>query len=157
MSKVSDAIAASHEADRTDIAANQDHLARTTWLGETTLKVSFSAHPRVGNKKARNSFYTWGIQGGTMMLFLIIGTLAGVLLGLRFKVFVVIPFMLIIACAIIATGDGLKTIALTILATAVLVQIGYVLGLVVRVWAGRYLRRRKNPRYQPSKSKPVSF
>lgn len=92
-----------------------------------------------------------------MMLFLIIGTLAGVLLGLRFKVFVVIPFMLIIACAIIATGDGLKTIALTILATAVLVQIGYVLGLVVRVWAGRYLRRRKNPRYQPSKSKPVSF
>ena len=91
------------------------------------------------------------------MLFLIIGTLAGVLLGLRFKVFVVIPFMLIIACASIATGDGLKAIAVTILATAVLVQIGYVLGLVVRVWAGRYLRTRKNPRYQPSKSKPVSF
>ena len=92
-----------------------------------------------------------------MMLFLIIGTLAGVLLGLRFKVFVLVPFILILACAIIATGDGLKAITLTILATAVLLQIGYMLGLVVRVWAGRYLRKRKNPRYQPSKSKPVSF
>jgi len=43
------------------------------------------------------------------------------------------------------------------LATAVLLQIGYILGVVVRVWAGRYLKRPKNPRYQPSKSKPVSF
>ena len=92
-----------------------------------------------------------------MMLFLIIGTLAGVLLGLRFKVFVLVPFILIIACAIVATGHGLKAIALTILATAVLLQIGYMLGLVVRVWAGRYLRKRKNPRYQASKSKPVSL
>jgi len=92
-----------------------------------------------------------------MMLFLIIGTLAGVLLGLRFKVFVLVPFILIIAGAIIATGHGLKALALTILATAVLLQIGYMLGLVVRVWAGRYLMKRKNPRDQPSKSKPVSL
>ena len=91
------------------------------------------------------------------MLFLIIGTLAGALLGLRFKVFVIVPFTLILACAIIATGDGLTAIAVTILATAVLVQIGYMLGLVVHVWGGSYLRRRKTPRYQPSKSKPVSF
>jgi hypothetical protein len=86
-----------------------------------------------------------------MMLFLIIGTLAGALLGLRFKVLVLVPFILILACAIIATRDDLKAIALTILVTAVLLQIGYVLGLVVRVWAGR------NPRCQPSKSKPVSL
>jgi Na+(H+)/acetate symporter ActP len=92
-----------------------------------------------------------------MMFFLIIGTLAGVLLGLRFKVLVLVPFILILACAIIAMGDGLKATTLTILATAVLLQIGYMLGLVVRVWAGRYLRKRKNPRYQPSKSKPVSL
>jgi len=65
--------------------------------------------------------------------------------------------MLIIACAIIATGHGLGGIALTIFATAVLLQVGYILGLVVRVQAGRYLRRPKIPRYQPSKSKPVSF
>jgi hypothetical protein len=92
-----------------------------------------------------------------MMLFLIIGTLAGVLLGLRFKVLVLVPFILILACAIIATGHGLKAIALTILATAVLLQGGYILGLVVRIRAGRYLRRQKLPRNQPSKSKPVSF
>ena len=56
-----------------------------------------------------------------MMLFLIIGVLGGVLLGLRFKIFVLVPFILILACAIIATGDGWKAIALTILATAVLI------------------------------------
>jgi len=92
-----------------------------------------------------------------MTPFLIIGTLAGVLLGLRFKVLVLVPFILILACAIIATGDGLSAIALTILATAVLLQIGYMLGLVVRIWAGRYLSARKNPRYQSAKSKPVRF
>ena len=91
------------------------------------------------------------------MLFLIVATLAGVLLGLRFKILVLVPIILILACAIIATGDGLKAIALTILATALLLQIGYALGLVVRVWTGRYLGARKNPRYRSAKSKPVSF
>ena len=91
------------------------------------------------------------------MLFLIIGVLGGVLLGLRFKIFVLVPFILILACAIIATGDGWKAIALTILATAVLIQIGYVLGLIGRLSAGRYVRRRKDPRYQPSKSNSASF
>ena len=92
-----------------------------------------------------------------MMLFLIIGALAGALLGLRFKVFVLVPLILILACAIIASGDRWKAIAFTILATAVLVQIGYVLGRVCCVWAGRYLRRRKDPRYQPPKSNSASF
>ena len=79
------------------------------------------------------------------MLFLIIGALAGVLLGLRFKVFILVPFILILACAIIATSDGWKAIVLTTLATAVLIQIGYALGLAGRVWAARHLRGRKNP------------
>jgi hypothetical protein len=92
-----------------------------------------------------------------MMLFLIIGASAGVLLGLRFKVFILVPFILIIACAIAATGNGWKAIALTMLATAVLVQIGYLLGRAGRVLAARYLRRRKTPRYQPSKSNSASF
>jgi hypothetical protein len=91
------------------------------------------------------------------MLFFIIGTLAGVLLGLRFKVFVLVPFILIFACAIVATGDGWKAIVLTTLTTAVLIQIGYVLGVVGRLSAGRYLRRRKDRRYQPSKSNSISF
>jgi len=113
---------------------------------------------QLGNKKARSLFLLLGIRG--MMLFLIIGTLVGVLLGLRFKVLVLVPFILILACAIIARGGGLEAIALAILATAVLVQIGYMFGyllvLVVRFWAGRYLRRRKDPRYQSSKSNSAS-
>ena len=96
-----------------------------------------------------------------MMLFVIIGTLAGALLGLRFKVLVLVPLILVLACAIIAKGGGLQPIALTILATAVLVQIGYMfgymLGLVVRFWAGRYFGRWMDSRYRSSKSKPVSF
>ena len=92
-----------------------------------------------------------------MMLFVIIGTLAGALLGLRFKVLVLVPLILVLACAIIAKGGGLQAIALTILATAVLVQVGDVLGRVCRVWAGRYLRRRKDSRYQSSKSNSACF
>jgi len=81
----------------------------------------------------------------------------GLLLGLRFEVFVLVPFLLIIACAIVITGHGLKTITLAILASAVLVQIGYMLGLVVRVQAGRSLRWRNMARCQASKPKPVSL
>jgi hypothetical protein len=79
------------------------------------------------------------------MLFLIIGTLAGVLLGLRFKVSVLVPFILILACAIVATGDGWRAIALTVLATAVLVQIGYLLGRVGSVCAAPALFPRRRP------------
>ena len=92
-----------------------------------------------------------------MMLFFIIGALAGVLLGLRFKVFILVPFILILACAIIATGGGWKAIVLTALATAVLIQIGYILGFAGRVCTARYARRRKNPRYRPSKSNSAGF
>jgi len=91
-----------------------------------------------------------------MMFFLIGGPILGILLGLRSgKAFVLVPVILILACAIIATGHGLKAIALTTLATAVLLQIGYMLGLVVRAWAAQYLSARKIPRYQSSKSKPA--
>jgi hypothetical protein len=92
-----------------------------------------------------------------MMLFAIIGILVGVLLGLRFKVLALVPFILILAFAIVATGDGLKAIALTILATAVLVQVGYALDLVVRVLAAQYLYlwARNRPRYPSSKSRRV--
>jgi hypothetical protein len=92
-----------------------------------------------------------------MTHFLIIGALAGALLGLRFKIFILVPFILILGCAIVATGDGWRAIALSVFATTALVQIGYLLGLTGRVWVGRYLMRPKNPRCQPSKSKPVSF
>jgi predicted membrane channel-forming protein YqfA (hemolysin III family) len=96
-----------------------------------------------------------------VMLFVIsggiVGLLVGMLLGLRFKVFVLVPFILIAACATIATGHGVKAIALAILATAMLLQIGYILGLVVRVWAAPYLWRRRISRSQLSKSKSNPF
>jgi Na+(H+)/acetate symporter ActP len=87
-----------------------------------------------------------------MMTFFIIGTIIGILLGLRFKVFVLVPATLIIASAVGATGGG-KTVAVTMLATAVLLQVGYVLGAVVRVYAEAYLR--EPLRHQFAKSKPA--
>jgi hypothetical protein len=90
---------------------------------------------------------------------LVIGTFGtlfiGTLLGLRFKVFVLVPAILIVACVIIATGDGLKAIAFTIFASAVTLQIGYALGLAVRVLAAQYLWARNKPRYRFSKSRRV--
>jgi len=85
-----------------------------------------------------------------------VGTLfLGMLLGLRFKVLVLVPFIVIAVCAIIIMGHGLKVVALTVLATALL-QIGYLLGVVVRVWAGARLWGQKVPRHQQlSKSKPA--
>jgi hypothetical protein len=82
----------------------------------------------------------------------VVGTLfIGTLLGLRFKVFVLVPAILIAACLIIATSDGLKAIAFTIFASAVTLQIGYALGLVVLVLAAQYLWARNKPRYPFSK------
>jgi hypothetical protein len=90
-----------------------------------------------------------------MMFFFIIGTVAGILLGLRFKVFVLIPAILIAAGAIIVTDHEPRVIALTMLATAALLQIGYILGCVVRVYAGAYLQARTAPRYRLSRSGPA--
>ena len=87
---------------------------------------------------------------------LLVGALfVGTLLGLRFKVLVLVPVILIAGSAIIAVGDGLKAIALTIMATAVLLQVGYALGLIVRVLAAQYLWAKNKPRYPFSKSRRV--
>jgi len=86
------------------------------------------------------------------MTFLIIGTVLGILLGLRFKVFVLVPATLVVACAIIATGHGPQAIALTVLATAVLLQVSYIVGCVVRAHAGVYLQSRKILRYRLPRS-----
>lgn len=89
-----------------------------------------------------------------LVIAMFVGTLfVGTLLGLRFKVFVLVPFIAIAACAIIVMGHGLKVVALTILATVVL-QIGYSFGVVIRVWGSR-LWGQKIQRHQLSKSKPA--
>ena len=90
-----------------------------------------------------------------MMVFLIIATIAGTLLGLRFKIFVLVPAVLIASVAVIITGHGLRAIFVTVLATTALLQIGYIFGCVVRVYAEAYLQARTPPRYGLSRSGPV--
>jgi hypothetical protein len=90
-----------------------------------------------------------------MMYFVAFGMIIGILLGLRFRVFVLVPATLIAACAIIATGHGAKTIAVTLLATTALLQIGYVLGCVVRMYADAYARERVALRHRLSRSRPA--
>jgi len=75
-------------------------------------------------------------------MFFLISGIVGILLGLRFKVFVLLPATLIASCTVIATGHSFKAIALTLLATAALLQIGYVLGCVIRAYADWHLPKR---------------
>jgi hypothetical protein len=88
------------------------------------------------------------------MLVTIVGILVGVLLALlRFKVLVLVPTILIAACAIIVAGHELRVIALTISATAALLQIGYLVGCIARLYADAHLRARKAPRGRLAKSR----
>jgi len=90
-----------------------------------------------------------------MISFLTISTIVGILLGLRFKVFALIPATLITACAVVGTMHGGKTIAVTVMATTALLQIGYVLGCVAYTYANAYRLERTG--HQLSKSKPAWF
>jgi hypothetical protein len=86
------------------------------------------------------------------MHFVIAGFLVGVLLALlRFKVLVLVPTMLI--AAIIVTDHELRVIALTLLATAALLQIGYLVGCTACVYADAHIRVWKALRRGLSKSK----
>jgi len=77
-----------------------------------------------------------------MMMSLMIGTIVGILLGLRFKVFILVPVILVAAGAIIVCGHGLKATVLTVVAAAVVLQIGYILGCAVRMYLDAYLHER---------------
>jgi hypothetical protein len=58
----------------------------------------------------------------------IIAMIAGVALGWRFKVFVLVPAIFVASGVIILTSHGLDVIALTLLSTVVVLQIGYFVG-----------------------------
>jgi membrane protein DedA with SNARE-associated domain len=70
-----------------------------------------------------------------MLTFLIFSAFAGVLLGLRFKVLVLIPatFLMVAAIAIAGIGNGQRvlTILLTIFGAAALLQLGYFAGCII--------------------------
>jgi len=90
-----------------------------------------------------------------MISFAAIGAIVGTLLGLRFKIFVLVPATLITAFAIVATVHGARIIAVTILATTVLLQIGYVLGFIAHAYADAYRQRRTAFRHHASRSHPA--
>jgi hypothetical protein len=63
----------------------------------------------------------------------VIAPIAGILLALRFKVFVLIPASLLAAAVIVAISRQPKlTTALTVVGTVVLLQIGYIAGMIAR-------------------------
>jgi len=90
-----------------------------------------------------------------MISFIAIGTIVGTLLGLRFKVFVLVPATLITALAVVATLHGARTIAITMLATTILLQIGYVLGCIAHAYADARWHGRTALRHRASKSHPA--
>jgi tetrahydromethanopterin S-methyltransferase subunit C len=69
-----------------------------------------------------------------MLVFLISGAIAGILLGIRFKVLVVVPASLLAAVIVVANGSGqqLGAVVLTLLGTVASLQIGYVVGSILR-------------------------
>jgi hypothetical protein len=93
--------------------------------------------------------------GTPMIYFFAMGAIVGILLGLRFKVFVLVPATLITAFAIVATVHGAKTIAVTILATTALLQIGYVLGCIAHAYADAFWQGRAASRHRASRSHPA--
>jgi spore maturation protein SpmA len=63
----------------------------------------------------------------------IVAPIAGMLLALRFKVFILIPATLVAAALIVASSHQPKlTIVLTVVGTVALLQIGYIVGIIAR-------------------------
>jgi hypothetical protein len=91
-------------------------------------------------------------MGMVMVGSFVIAPIAGILLALRFKVFVLVPATLLGAAVIVAGSHQPKvTIALTVVGTAVLLQIGYIVGLIARA----LLQRRSMATSGDSFSKPI--
>lgn len=73
-------------------------------------------------------------------LFFVIGAIAGMLLGFRFKVFVLLPATVFAAAIVVASGHEPRVImALTVFGTVVLLQIGYLVICTFRFTAGAHL------------------
>jgi len=96
-----------------------------------------------------------------MIGFLAIGAVFGIILGLRFKVLVLVPATLLATAVVTAVGllDGqhFRVIALTVVGAAALLQVGYVVGCVLEVAApwrlagksGRMTVRYRRPDIEP--------
>jgi hypothetical protein len=95
--------------------------------------MSLATESLVGwNKGVERRVYTRSPfrKGAVMIVFLVIGTIAGIMLGLRFNVFVLVPATLLATSAItvtgIVSGHEVRALALTAFGTAASLQIGYI-------------------------------
>ena len=86
-----------------------------------------------------------------MVELLIISAIAGILLGLRFKVFVLVPAVVLLAAMVVlgaraVSGQGPVPTALLVLGAVASLQIGYVGGALLQITVlarlpSRYRRR----------------
>ena len=87
-----------------------------------------------------------------MPVFLVIGIIAGIMLGLRFKVFVLAPAILaataVTTVNAIMSGRGLNVIALTTVGVIASLQIGYFVGGILQVMAAAHLPAKTTVRYR---------
>jgi len=76
-----------------------------------------------------------------MAAFLVMGAIVGMLLGLRFKVLVLIPAISVATVVIVlsASSQKLSLILLTLVGTVVALQLGYIGGSLVRFLARTHL------------------
>jgi hypothetical protein len=76
-----------------------------------------------------------------MAVFLVTGVVIGILLGLRFKVLVLVPASILATVVVIlsASGRELSVIVLTLIGTLVALQMGYLAGSILRYLARSYL------------------
>ena len=90
-----------------------------------------------------------------MVVFLTVGAFAGVVLGLRFNVFVLVPAITVAITAIalsdFATYQNIKVMVVTTLATGVLLQFGYLGGRILKV-ASDHFAEAMWMRYRSSRS-----
>jgi hypothetical protein len=79
-----------------------------------------------------------GRDKSAMVFFLIIGTMAGIVLGLRFNVLVLIPAALLAAAVTVANGlasnHASGAILFGLLGTLASLQIGYLVGCVLQAY-----------------------
>jgi len=78
---------------------------------------------------------------GEVAVFLITGAITGTLLGLRFRVLVLVTASVLAAVVIIISQSGQKLhiIVLTLVGTVAALQMGYVAGSILRFLARSYL------------------
>jgi len=88
-----------------------------------------------------------------MTVFLVTGAFIGILLGLRFKVLVLVPASVLAAVVIILSESGheLSVTVLTLVGTLVALQMGYLAGGILRYLARAYLPAWR--RYRRSRTK----